>query len=145
MELGTVVPSSGGEYAYLSKAFGPIPGFLFAWTSISLLKPAETATICLAFATYAIDPFVDTKTVPGAVKLLGVATICKMFKNASIISISWLRMIIMANGKLICSFYYVHQYCKCEAGNTCANLLYCRETICDWTHSCKWYLQYGSR
>ncbi|CAG7820389.1 unnamed protein product [Allacma fusca] len=75
VELGTVVPNSGGEYTYLSKAFGPIPGFLYAWTSISLLKPCETATICLAFAKYAVDPFVDVNAVPGAVKLIGIATI----------------------------------------------------------------------
>lgn len=75
VELGTVIPESGGEYSYLSKAFGPIPGFLFAWTSMSLLKPAETGIICLAFAKYAVDPFIDVETVPTAVKMIGISAI----------------------------------------------------------------------
>ena len=31
-ELGSTYPSSGGEYHYLSRAFGPRIGMLFAWS-----------------------------------------------------------------------------------------------------------------
>ncbi|KAF9431410.1 hypothetical protein BGZ76_000337 [Entomortierella beljakovae] len=55
-ELGSAMPSSGGgEHAYLNHAFGSLPAFLFSWTSISLLKPAGNAIICVVFAEYVVN------------------------------------------------------------------------------------------
>ncbi|EDO41596.1 predicted protein, partial [Nematostella vectensis] len=56
-ELGTMIPRSGAEYTYLYEAFGPLPGFLYAWTSTIILKPSQVAIICLAFGAYVIEPF----------------------------------------------------------------------------------------
>ncbi|XP_050520541.1 b(0,+)-type amino acid transporter 1 isoform X3 [Daktulosphaira vitifoliae] len=58
-ELGTMNPSSGAEYAYLMDAFGPMPAFLFSWISTLILKPSQVAIICLSFAKYAVEAFVD--------------------------------------------------------------------------------------
>ena len=33
-QLGRMWPSAGGEYIYLSKAYGPTAGFLSGWTSL---------------------------------------------------------------------------------------------------------------
>ncbi|XP_053676020.1 b(0,+)-type amino acid transporter 1-like [Anopheles nili] len=63
-ELGTVVPRSGAEYAYLIEAFkkshsfwGPLPSFICAWVYVMILRPAEIAVIILTFAEYSILPF----------------------------------------------------------------------------------------
>ena len=56
-ELGTLILDSGGEYAYLSKAFGPIAGFTFSWASIVVLRPASLSAICLSCGNYLIEPF----------------------------------------------------------------------------------------
>uniref|UniRef100_A0A8C8E5Q5 b(0,+)-type amino acid transporter 1 n=1 Tax=Otus sunia TaxID=257818 RepID=A0A8C8E5Q5_9STRI len=56
-ELGTMITKSGGEYPYLMEAFGPIPAFLFSWTSLLVTKPSSFAIICLSFAEYASTPF----------------------------------------------------------------------------------------
>jgi len=49
-ELGSAIPFNGGARAYLNHTFGPIFGFLFSWTSVTVLKPAGLGLICLIFA-----------------------------------------------------------------------------------------------
>ncbi|KAL8559421.1 hypothetical protein ACOMHN_045218 [Nucella lapillus] len=51
-ELGTLMGKSGGEYQYLREAFGNGVAFLFAWTTIMVIRPAGNAIICLTFAQY---------------------------------------------------------------------------------------------
>ena len=56
-ELGTLITKSGGEYSYLMAAFGRIPAYLFAWTSVLIIRPASGAIIALTFAEYVAKPF----------------------------------------------------------------------------------------
>ncbi len=56
-ELGTMIRESGGERQYLEKAFGEWAGFLFAWTSIVVLKPASLSAICVACGEYIVEAF----------------------------------------------------------------------------------------
>lgn len=56
-ELGTMIPKSGGEFAYLLEAFGGPGAFLYSWTSVTLLRPSQTAIIALAFGKYVAEPF----------------------------------------------------------------------------------------
>src|SRR5436189_572042 len=35
-ELASTYPRSGGEYVYLTRAFGPLTGFLFAWSQLTV-------------------------------------------------------------------------------------------------------------
>src|SRR3712207_3034652 len=35
-ELASTYPRSGGEYVYLTRAFGPLVGFLFAWAQLTV-------------------------------------------------------------------------------------------------------------
>jgi len=65
-ELGTVVPRSGAEYAYLMDAYGPLhkfwgnlPAFIQAWVYVIVLRPAEVAVITLTFAEYLCKPILD--------------------------------------------------------------------------------------
>ena len=44
-ELGAIRPWAGGEYVYIRDAYGPLPGFLDAWTWFLIAKPASIATI----------------------------------------------------------------------------------------------------
>ncbi|MFZ0820607.1 MAG: amino acid permease [Candidatus Acidiferrales bacterium] len=44
-ELGAAIPEAGGEYAYLSRSFGPRTGFLFGWTHSIVARPASAASI----------------------------------------------------------------------------------------------------
>src|SRR5437879_8969907 len=44
-ELGAMKPQAGGEYVYVRDAYGPLPGFLYAWTWFVIAKPASIATV----------------------------------------------------------------------------------------------------
>ncbi|PWU09432.1 MAG: amino acid permease [Terriglobia bacterium] len=51
-ELGINFPSSGGEYVYLTHAYGPEWGFMTGWVSFFAGFSAPIATAALAFADY---------------------------------------------------------------------------------------------
>jgi APA family basic amino acid/polyamine antiporter len=51
-ELSTAYPRDGGDYVYLSKAYGRPVGFLFAWTELWIIRPANTGAMAFVFAKY---------------------------------------------------------------------------------------------
>jgi APA family basic amino acid/polyamine antiporter len=51
-ELGVNLPSSGGEYVYLTRAFGPTWGFMSGWVSFFAGFSAPIAAAALAFCDY---------------------------------------------------------------------------------------------
>jgi APA family basic amino acid/polyamine antiporter len=44
-ELGAMKPQAGGEYVYMRDGYGPLGGFLYAWTYFVVAKPGSMATI----------------------------------------------------------------------------------------------------
>jgi len=48
-ELGAMKPQAGGEYIYVRDAYGPLGGFLYAWTWFLIAKPASIATLATGF------------------------------------------------------------------------------------------------
>jgi len=76
-ELGTAIPLSGGDYAYIHKAFGSLPAFLFLWDANLIFVPTTNAIMALTFSNYVITPFFPDCPVPDdAVRLLAAAAIC---------------------------------------------------------------------
>jgi APA family basic amino acid/polyamine antiporter len=60
-ELGINFPSSGGEYIYITRAFGPTWGFVAGWVSFFVGFSAPTAVAALAFTQYLTYFFPATK------------------------------------------------------------------------------------
>jgi APA family basic amino acid/polyamine antiporter len=56
-ELATAYPGSGGDYIYLTRAFGPLVGFLFAWTRLAVILTGNIAALAYVFADYAVRLF----------------------------------------------------------------------------------------
>ena len=48
-ELASAYPRSGGEYVYLTRAFGPLTGFLFAWSQLSVTRSGSVAALAYIF------------------------------------------------------------------------------------------------
>ena len=51
-ELAAMLPGAGGEYVYLTEAYGPLWGFLYSWTQVSVAKSGSIATLATAFFEY---------------------------------------------------------------------------------------------
>lgn len=77
-ELGTMMPRTGGEFVYISEAFGEMPGFLYLWASLFMYQPASNAFVSLAFGNYVVYPFFgeNDELPPLAVKLFAVILCC---------------------------------------------------------------------
>src|SRR5438105_7859510 len=48
-ELAALKPQTGGEYIYMRDGYGPLGGFLYAWTYFLIAKPGSMATIATGF------------------------------------------------------------------------------------------------
>lgn len=76
-ELGTMIPKSGGDYAYINEAFGPLPAFLYLWVALLVLVPTGNAITALTFAQYILQPAWPTCEPPyEAVRLLAAVITC---------------------------------------------------------------------
>jgi basic amino acid/polyamine antiporter, APA family len=51
-ELAAAMPGAGGEYVYLTEAYGPVWGFLYSWTQMWVAKSGSIATLATAFFEY---------------------------------------------------------------------------------------------
>ena len=52
-ELATAHPKEGGDYVFLTEAFGRKIGFLFAWAQFWIVRPGSIGTLAFVFADYA--------------------------------------------------------------------------------------------
>ncbi|XP_040572464.1 Y+L amino acid transporter 2 [Lepeophtheirus salmonis] len=76
-ELGTSIPKSGADYAYIDEAFGPILSFLYLWDANFVFVPVTNAIMGLTVANYLIQPlFPDCEIPESALKL--IAALCIM-------------------------------------------------------------------
>uniref|UniRef100_A0A6A7FTT6 Y+L amino acid transporter 2-like n=2 Tax=Hirondellea gigas TaxID=1518452 RepID=A0A6A7FTT6_9CRUS len=76
-ELGTSIPKSGGDYAYIHEGFGSLPAFLFLWDANLIFVPTTNAIMALTFAKYVIQPFFPGCDMPqSAIRLIAALAIC---------------------------------------------------------------------
>ena len=71
-EMGAAKPDAGGLYLYIRDAFGPLPAFLYGWTSFFVLGAGSVATLAVAFTRY-LQQFVTVS--PMVAKLVAVLVV----------------------------------------------------------------------
>ena len=92
-ELGAMKPQAGGEYVYVRDAYGPLGGFLYAWTWFVIAKPASVATIAT-----------------GLVRILGTFPIFSFFPTNAIsvpFAVTWGQLVAIAAAVLISILNYL--------------------------------------
>jgi APA family basic amino acid/polyamine antiporter len=92
-ELGAMKPQAGGEYVYVRDAYGPLGGFLYAWTWFVIAKPASVATIAT-----------------GLVRILGTFSIFSFFPTnviSSPFAVTWGQVVAITAAVLISVLNYL--------------------------------------
>src|SRR5277367_2625000 len=92
-ELGAMKPQAGGEYVYVRDGYGPLAGFLYAWTWFVIAKPASVATI-----------------VTGLVRILGTFPVFSFFSSNVIstpFAVTWGQVFAIAAAILISLLNYI--------------------------------------
>ena len=92
-ELGAMKPQAGGEYVYVRDAYGPLPGFLYAWTWFLIAKPASIATVTT-----------------GLVRILGTFSAFTFFSDSIIqrpFAITYGQLVAIAAAVFISALNYV--------------------------------------
>ncbi len=92
-ELGAMKPQAGGEYVYVRDGYGPLAGFLYAWTWFVIAKPASIATV-----------------VTGLVRILGTFPVFAFFDSNLISSpfcVNWGQIFAIAAAILISLLNYL--------------------------------------
>ncbi|MBI4876698.1 MAG: amino acid permease [Acidobacteria bacterium] len=95
-ELGINFPSSGGEYVYLTRAFGPTWGFVDGWVSFLAGFSAPIAAASLAFASYLafFFPWADPANSP---YLVGSGTLGLRFGGAQLLACGLIATFTLLN------------------------------------------------
>jgi APA family basic amino acid/polyamine antiporter len=70
-ELAAMMPRAGGQYVYLREAYSPLWGFLYGWTSFTVIQTGTIAAVGVAFAKFlgVLVPALGTGE-PGQLKVL---------------------------------------------------------------------------
>ncbi|XP_003738567.1 putative L-type amino acid transporter 1-like protein MLAS [Galendromus occidentalis] len=84
-ELGTLIPKSGADYAYIRHCWGDLPAFMFLWVSLVMVFPMSNAIGAITFSHYFLQPIFSrigcsAEMLPdSAVQLLAAAVMCEYF------------------------------------------------------------------
>lgn len=73
-ELGTMFPSTGGQYIFLRESFGPMLAFLCGWTLFLVVMTGEIAFLATGFATY-LRSFINMNGIEVRAVAVGVIAI----------------------------------------------------------------------
>jgi APA family basic amino acid/polyamine antiporter len=95
-ELGVNFPSSGGEYVYLTNAYGPAWGFMTGWVSFVAGFSAPIAAAALAFADY-LGYFFPALRQESAPVLLGSGTWSIRLGGAQLLASGLIALLTLLN------------------------------------------------
>ena len=75
-ELAVRRPETGGQYAYLRDAWGPVPAFLYGWSLLLVIQSGGMAAVAITFARYFAEltelPVTESAIAAAALALLTV-------------------------------------------------------------------------
>jgi amino acid transporter len=102
-ELGTTYPRSGGDYNYLTRAYGPLPGYLFGWAQLVVVQTGSIGMMAYIFASYMVRYVKSTGLwdLP-TVELFGTVEVepAVVYATGAIVALTLLNLAGVVLGKL---------------------------------------------
>ena len=101
-ELAGMMPTAGGQYVYIRRAWGEIPAFLYGWTVFTVIQTGVIAAVATAFANYASElwPALGTD-----VKLITIGDFSisagQVFGMSGVILLSWINARGVKTGAMV--------------------------------------------
>ena len=93
-ELATTYPSAGGEYHYLTRAFGGPTGFLFAWARLSVIQTGSIALQAFIVGDYASAIFPIAGEYSASVYAVAVIAMFTSLNVAGVRQGSWAQRLL---------------------------------------------------
>jgi APA family basic amino acid/polyamine antiporter len=90
-ELASTYPRSGGEYVYLTRAFGPLVGYLFAWAQLAVIRPGSIGALAYLVGLYGANLWDLGPNVLGVTlgkNTQNLLTVCKILGLAAIVVVA---------------------------------------------------------
>lgn len=105
-ELATTYPRSGGDYVYITRAFGRSTGFVYGWAQLSSVLAASVGSMAFVFANYArilfpVGPPSGVTFAVGAVVVISLLNICGVRAGRRTQNILTLAKVIGLTGVLV--------------------------------------------
>jgi Amino acid permease len=89
VRLGQLIPRSGGDYIYINKLWGRLPGFVTFWMTVAVANPLSQGISAITFASYLVQPLFDGCQPPQhAVRMIAASAISRVQIPLSIIALT---------------------------------------------------------
>jgi APA family basic amino acid/polyamine antiporter len=101
-ELAAAMPHAGGQYVFLSRIFGPLPGFLYGWTLLLAINTGFIAAVAVAFAKY-LGVFVPAVSEMSVLFTVGPVkfTTAQAVGLVVIAALTWLNVTGLRSGAMV--------------------------------------------
>ncbi|KAL1227239.1 Y+L amino acid transporter [Trichinella pseudospiralis] len=88
-ELGTLISDSGGDYAYIRKAYGPMIAFIRLWVEVIIIRPCSIAVISLTFSKYILVLVFQNCPIPEYTEPLLACCLILLLTWINSVSVRW--------------------------------------------------------
>jgi basic amino acid/polyamine antiporter, APA family len=101
-ELAGMMPRAGGQYVYIQRAYGRLPGFVYGWTVFMVIQTGLIAAVAVAFANYTAV-FFPVLSLQNTLLTLGPVRVSagSLVAIGSVVLLTWINSRGVQSGKLI--------------------------------------------
>jgi amino acid transporter len=130
-ELATTYPRAGGDYYYLTQAFGRLTGFLFGWAQLIVILPASIGIMAFVFAVNATD----VQEFPDFAEL-GLSS-AFYYAASGVLAITFLNILGVTLGKVAQNILVVAKVAGLLAILVCG-FMSAKPELTDWSAPTEW-------
>src|ERR1700739_2569763 len=98
-ELAGMMPTAGGQYVYLQRAYGRMISFLYGWTVFTVIQTGVIAAVAVAFAKYTSVFFPELNNVALVISQSFQITYAQIIAMTSIVLLTYINSRGVQSGK----------------------------------------------